>query len=309
MTAITHVFRFSGAGEDFGPRSDGLFIPHTTESALGRYTVADAIILARWQDRSDILGSYNRLICSDGILSTVPDDHASGGVNPSSASFKPQAWLYTVLDASEVNNPNFFGLNVAVMGQRAWFDANGWPKWAIDGLVACALDEEARIGRPVVFADHATFQTNRTDINPFAMAMVKSRYLQLKGLPPEDEMYQITGMPRSQAAIQPGAPLYNTPSKADFRFNAAAATPGKPGGFLMTIIGKVELNGLYYFGYGDWSPALFFAPNSSLAHEPVLAPEPGPTVVEVPDTASLEALTALRAAVRTEAEHMTRLAG
>lgn len=179
MSAITHIFRFSGAGEDFGPRADGIFIPHSIENSGGRYTIADALIVARWQDRPDVAGSYNRIVCSDGILSTVPDDHASGGVNPSSAYFKPRPWLYDLLPAEEVNNPNYFGQNVAVMGQVAVFNRDGWPAWAIDGLARCIIDEEQRIGRGVVVADHDSFQTNRDDIGPAAMQLVMDRYAEL----------------------------------------------------------------------------------------------------------------------------------
>ena len=63
MTAITDTFRFTGSGEDFGVRADGIVTLHTTESVATRNTVADAKIVAAWQDRPDILGSYNRLIC------------------------------------------------------------------------------------------------------------------------------------------------------------------------------------------------------------------------------------------------------
>ena len=179
MTVVTATYRFSGVGEDFGPRASGMVTLHTTEpSDPLKTTVWDALALARWQDRDDTVGSYNRLICSDGVVSTVPDHHASGGINPSSAGFKPRAWLYDMVDAGEIRNPNYFTLNLSAMGRKAHFDANGWPDRIIDGFARSIIEEEKRIGRRVVITQHADFQPppNRSDVGDIATALVKARY-------------------------------------------------------------------------------------------------------------------------------------
>lgn len=181
MTAITHTFRFTGSGEDFGPRADGIITAHTTESPYNKLTVADAIALARWQDRDDIVGSYNEIICIDGVLSCVPANHASGGINPSGPEFVPDAWLYDVLSREEVHNPNYFTRNISFMGSKAWFDANGWPPAMIDRFARLWIEEEERIGRKVVLTDHEDFQTNRSDAGPIANALIRTRYAQLTG--------------------------------------------------------------------------------------------------------------------------------
>jgi hypothetical protein len=175
---IRQTFTFTGAGEDFGPRSFGLVTAHTTESPYNKLSVSDAVVLARWQDRPDILGSYNDLICIDGILSTVPASHASGGINPASLDWHPEAWLYEVMSPEMVRNPNYFTRNVSFMGSKLWFDNNGWPPAMIDNFVTVMLEEEARMGRPAVLTDHEDFQTNRSDAGPIAHSLISQRYLQ-----------------------------------------------------------------------------------------------------------------------------------
>jgi hypothetical protein len=170
------AFQFSGAGEDFGPRADGLITAHTTESAPTALTLADAIALGRWQDRDDILGSYNDLICIDGILQCVPPSHASGGINPASVDFHPEPWLFEVMSPEMVRNPNYFTRNVSFMGSKAYFDKNGWPPEMIDNFVTVMLEEEQRIGRLVTLTDHEDFQTNRSDAGPVANALIRKRY-------------------------------------------------------------------------------------------------------------------------------------
>ena len=181
MTVVTHTYRFTRAGEDFGPRADGLVTAHTTESPYNRLTVADALVLAAWQDRDDVAGSYNDLICIDGVVSCVPPEHASGGINPGSRYFAPEPWLYDVMPAEQVRNPNFFTRNVSFMGQAAWFNANGWPPAMIDHFVRVMIEEEARIGSRVILTDHEDFQVNRSDAGPIANALIRQRYLELTG--------------------------------------------------------------------------------------------------------------------------------
>jgi hypothetical protein len=188
MGVVTDTFRFTGAGEDFGPRGSGLVILHTTESVATRNTVADAILVARWQDRDDVLGSYNRLIATDGVLSCVPDDHASGGVNPASDFFDPKPWLFKMLPSEMVRNPNMVALQLAAVGQRAFFDANGWPAGIIDGYARSIIEEERRTGINMVVANHADFQPgNRTDAGAIAIDLVMKRYAELTA-PKEDPM-------------------------------------------------------------------------------------------------------------------------
>jgi hypothetical protein len=182
MGVVTATYRFSGAGEDFGPRlGRRLVILHTFENAdPAKNKVVDALAGARWQDRADTFGSYNRLIAVDGVVSCVPDANASGGVNPASSFFKPRAWLYERLPASVVNNPNAFALQLCAMGQRAWYDANGWPPAIIDGFARSILEEEAHGSQ--VISNHADFQPgNRSDAGVQAMALTLKRLDELRG--------------------------------------------------------------------------------------------------------------------------------
>lgn len=174
MSAITAVYLLTGPDEDFGPRADGLATLHTFENSdpLKIY-LRDAIAGARWQDDPSVLGSYGRLIGVDGVLLTVPDDHASGGINPGSAYFKPKQWLWDTLDPDIVRNPNYFTLNLCAMGQRLYFDTYGWPAGIIDGFAKSIIDESNRIGRLVTITDHYDFQTNRTDAGGAKPLVVK----------------------------------------------------------------------------------------------------------------------------------------
>jgi hypothetical protein len=181
MGVVTATYRFSGAGEDFGPRADGMVTLHTWESHPTANKVADMMDDLRWQDGDAVAGSYNRVICSDGVISAVPDHHASGGINPGSPYWSPKAWLYTVLDRDEVANPNYFTLNLAAAGQRAYYDLNGWPPSIVDGFARSIIEEEQRIGRKVVLTNHLDFQTNRTDAGLKVTALVKARYAELTG--------------------------------------------------------------------------------------------------------------------------------
>ena len=190
MSVVTHVRLHSGAGEDFGPRADGFVCLHTWEGDPLRTTVADALAPGAlpWQDQDSVLGSYNRVICSDGVIQTVPDGHASGGINPFSAGFRPLTWLYGAADASEVNNPNAFGQQLCFFGRKAHYDANGWPVYMINAAARSWIEEEQRTGRKQVLCNHADFQPGeRSDAGPIATALVKQRYLELTR-PQEDDM-------------------------------------------------------------------------------------------------------------------------
>jgi hypothetical protein len=238
-TAITNTFRFSGAGEDFGPRADGIITAHTTQGPYNRLTVADAIILARWQDRPDIAGSYNDLVCIDGVLSCVPPEHASGGINPGSAGFKPRSWLYGVLDADEIRNPNYFTRNVAFMGDMYWFDKNGWPPAMIDRFARIWIEEEQRIRRKAVFTEHADFQPppNRFDAGPIATRLIKARYAELTGQSAQgSQMADIDTFKLETIRIDGSANIRSAPSDAaDLLFTtdkpSSAVSVGTKDGF------------------------------------------------------------------------------
>jgi hypothetical protein len=184
MTAVTHVFRFSGGGEDFGPRGYGMATGHTWEGPYNALTVEDGMALLRWQDEDANLGSYNRVCAVDGVISAVPDDHASGGINPASSFWAPKAWLREFLSPEEIANPNYFTLNVVALGRRSWFDANGWPDGIIDGMARSWIDEERRTGIRIVWTGHSDFQSNRSDCGAIATALVKQRYAELTGQAP-----------------------------------------------------------------------------------------------------------------------------
>jgi hypothetical protein len=181
------TFRFTGAGEDFGPRADGLVTGHTVESPYNKLTLADAMSIVRWQDRPDIAGSYNDIICIDGILSCVPPEHASGGINPGSPDWAPEQWLFDLLPDEQVRNPNYFTRNVSFMGSRAWFDANGWPPAMIDNFVTVLIEEEERIKDRVVLTQHEDFQNNRSDAGNIAHRLIQKRYVERK----EAAMWQL----------------------------------------------------------------------------------------------------------------------
>lgn len=186
MSVVTHTYRFTQPGSDFGRRKgSGLVILHTFENSdPTKNTVVDALAGARWQDGRP--GSYNRLVAVDGVVSCVPDTNISGGVNPASAYFQPRAWLYQKLPATKVNDPNSYALQLCTMGRRAYYDQYGWPPGIIDGFARSIVEEIDRVG-PVVVANHADFQPgNRTDAGAVAIDLVMKRIQELTA--PEEDM-------------------------------------------------------------------------------------------------------------------------
>jgi hypothetical protein len=187
MTVVTHRRLHTGSGEDFGPRADGFVTGHTWEGkTLTVGTVAQFLTPggpADWQDADHILGSYNLVICSDGVVETVQWDHASGGINPSSAGFNPRSWLYGVADRDEIFNPNYFSLQLCFFVSKAYCDANGWPPQMIDAAARAWIEEEQRTKRKQTWTQHADFQPppNRFDCGDIATRLIKERYAQLKG--------------------------------------------------------------------------------------------------------------------------------
>jgi len=190
MSVVTARYTFSGSGEDFGPRKGRrLVVLHTFENADPlKNTMRDAIAGATWQDRHDVLGSYNRIIAVDGVLGCVPDDRISGGMLAGGAAgYAPRAWLYNLLPAHVVNDGNSYALQLCAMGQRAYYDANGWPQEIIDGFAWSIIEEERAAGVEIVVANHADFQPGpgaqtRTDAG-LALDLVMKRIPQLLALP------------------------------------------------------------------------------------------------------------------------------
>lgn len=319
---IRSTYRFEGSGEDFGPRADGMVTAHTTESPYNKLTVADAITLARWQDRPDILGSYNDLICIDGILSCVPPNHASGGIAPHIVEFQPEAWLYTVLPREAVHNPNYFTRNVSFMGTKAWFDANGWPPAMIDNFVTVLLEEEARIGRRVVLTDHEDFQTNRSDAGPIANALIKKRYAERTAVRKDDTMANLAlagllAQNAGTATLAAGATGRLNPefNPQDYNQGAitvlAAATPlaayGWVKGTSLTLA-----DGTVFDARTDWL-ACFNRKYGALFYHirdvsTVWLPKPGGITQAEVDKAVADAQAAARTAGRTEGIQASRAA-
>lgn len=191
MTVVTADRRFTGVGEDFGVRKGTLSVHlHTTEpSDPAKTTVRDAIALHIYQDRDDTVGSYNRIVCTDGVLRCMEDDHASGGINPFSDYFSPRSWLFDFLPDYAVGDPNGYGVNLAAMGRKAHFDQYGWPARIIDGFARSIIEYEdmvqAKTGkRPnLVIDQHADYQPgNRTDAGSKCLDLVMKRYRELVAL-------------------------------------------------------------------------------------------------------------------------------
>lgn len=203
MTVVTHDRRFSGSGEDFGIRFGTLSVHlHTWESGPFKTTIKDAIAGMVWQDRDDTLGSYNRVMCTDGVLRCMDDFHASGGINPSSVYFKPRAWLTELLPAYAVRDPNGWGVNFCAMGSKAQFDQEGWPGRIIDGFARSIIEIEellfAKTGkRPNLVVDlHADYQPgNRSDAGAACLALVMKRYQEITApqppAPPKEDFMNI----------------------------------------------------------------------------------------------------------------------
>ena len=230
MSAITATHLLTGPDEDFGPRADGMVTLHTFENADPlKNTMRDAIAGAIWQDRQDVIGSYGRIIAVDGVLLTVPDDHASGGINPASKYFNPEPWLFKIgLPREAIYNPNYFTLNLCAMGQCDWYDANGWPAGIIDGFARSIIDEERRIGRGVVVTNHMDFQDNRHDAGAICIDLVMKRYQQLTAAPEEDvDLSTLTPIVNRKAAIQAGAAARSKPefNPKDYDANLISTEP------------------------------------------------------------------------------------
>lgn len=172
---------------DWGKRKGtGTVILHTTESTS--INMAGARVIADLQTKGTLKGSYNKIIAVDGVLTTVPDTLISGGVNPTSPYWKPAAWLYNILPAYKVNDPNSYALELSFMGRRDKWDANGWNPVMIDAAARIILAEEKRIGAEVIVINHRDFQTNRTDAGSIATDLVMKRYQELTSGVEDDQL-------------------------------------------------------------------------------------------------------------------------
>jgi hypothetical protein len=285
VTVVTHTYRFSGLGEDFGPRKgSGLVILHTTEGDGSKVTVADALALAKWQDADDVAGSYNRLIAVDGVVSTVPDDHAAGGVNPFSPYFKPVPWLYQMLPAAKVNDPNAYALQLSFMGRRATHDANGWPPSMIDYAARSIIEEEQRIGGPVVVANHSEFQPgNRTDAGPIATDLVMKRYAELSKPSVVDDMPQLTTYALERITLDYNANIRNAPTATDsFEFRTATTGERSTAIRVGTVVNAEDTWSVWYHeGRRKW---LYTVAQNVVKVEPI--PQTVEVIKEVPGDCS-----------------------
>jgi hypothetical protein len=231
MTVVTHRRLHTGSGEDFGPRADGFVAGHTWEGKTLTVGTVEQFLKpggpADWQDADHILGSYNLVICSDGVVETVQWDHASGGINPGSSGFNPRAWLYGVADRDEIFNPNYFSLQLCFFVSLAYCDANGWPPYMIDAAARAWIEEEQRTGRKMTWTQHADFQPppNRFDCGDTATRLVKARYAELT------DMYEWVSNARPtdpfRATIGKGAYIRKGPAigPETFDYEASADVP------------------------------------------------------------------------------------
>jgi len=186
MSVVTARYTFSGDGEDFGPRKGRrLVVLHTFENADPlKNTMRDAIAGATWQDRHDVLGSYNRIVAVDGVLGCVPDDRISGGMLAGGhPDYQPKAWLYDLLPANVVNDGNSYALQLCAMGRRAYYDEHGWPQEIIDGFAWSIIEEERATGIEMVVANHGDFQPSTRSDAGGALDLVMKRIPQLLALP------------------------------------------------------------------------------------------------------------------------------
>ena len=260
MGVVTQRYTFSGSGEDFGKRKGaGLVILHTFENKDPlKNTMRDALAGAKWQDRDDVLGSYNRLIAVNGVLGCVPDDRISGAVNPFSVYFKPRTWLYDFLPRTVVGDPNSYALQLCAMGRRDYYDANGWPEQIIDGFVRSILEEEQRIGHPVVVANHADFQPgDRSDAGAIAMNLVMKRYRQITSATVPDTAMEID-MPTPDLTYVPQ--LWTAPDGAELREQAdhkAEVVAKIPPGVVVFTVGESS-DGKWRLGIAGSPERLFF---------------------------------------------------
>jgi hypothetical protein len=282
MSVVTADRRFTGVGEDFGPRKGTLSAHlHTTEPTDPlKTTLRDAIALHIYQDRDDTVGSYNRIICTDGVLRCMDDDHASGGINPFSLHFNPREWLYDFLPYDAVRDPNAWGVNLAAMGRKAYFDENGWPDTIIDGFARSILELEQRFGINLVVDQHADYQpTNRTDAGPICLDLVMKRYEAIKAAP-EDDMPALTTYTGDWVTIDAGANVRD--ENGNLLFQTARRSPA-------LRIGTVGPNSVFYvkdrnrWGYTDTAANIVAAVPLEEAFR-----------VEVPDPRAAESFNALK---------------
>ena len=213
MSAITQRYVFSGSGEDFGPRKGRLFVAlHTFENSdPTKNTMRDALAGARWQDADNVIGSYNRLIPVDGVLGCVPDERSSGGINPGSAAWNPDPWLYQYLPAYAVNDPNAYCLQLCAMGQRLYYDTNGWPPGIIDGFARSIIDEEDATGREMLVVNHFNFQDNRSDAGK-AIDLVLARIKVLRAAPRPEDLLMITNYTDDTVLLDVNARVRSAPT-------------------------------------------------------------------------------------------------
>lgn len=158
-----------------GPRSWGKrpstngIIFHTTEYADA--SRASAVQCARDQARRTAdggwaqPGSYNFIIYDGGLLLCVPYREGSGGVNPNSDFWDPDAWLKEMLPGRAFRDPTMHHLQIAFSGKAKRLAAGSYSANMLRTaarLVAWA--ERAGWGRDdLILSGHMHWQSNRSD--------------------------------------------------------------------------------------------------------------------------------------------------
>lgn len=174
--------------QSFGPRGDagnGIncvgIIWHTTEYGANDWSRNQAVRVAQDQSNGQ-LGSYNWIIYDaratpdkGGALLTVPYLEASGGINPQSAFWAPQAALKQMLGAKVYSDPARYMIQVAFQGDTA--QAGAFPPNMIDTAAKLTLWIEAQewASDTLVHVGHLHFQTNRKDPSQGAINAIVAR--------------------------------------------------------------------------------------------------------------------------------------
>lgn len=169
---------------DYGTRkgTKGIIL-HTTEGS-GR-TKAAALATAVWQAGTGNTsgGSYNYILGIDGDVVTavrsVHPDHAAGGISTRRDSvWQPWQELYDFMGATAVADPNAWVCQIAIQGQVAWYEANGWPQAMVDAIAMLIKQLENRYSIPDIYVGaHYMFQTNRTDPGLKLIPLVIDSYI------------------------------------------------------------------------------------------------------------------------------------
>lgn len=177
--------------DTFGPRGDagnGIncvgIIWHTTEYGANDWSRETALRVARDQSNGQP-GSYNWIIYDGGLLLCVPYLEASGGINPASAAWAPDAGLQQLLGKIAYSDPARYMIQVAFQGDTA--AAKSMPPNMIETAARLTLWIESQewAADNLVHVGHMNFQTNRSDPSQATLdAIVRRRALILQAQEP-----------------------------------------------------------------------------------------------------------------------------